>query len=86
MNPFPLWSATPNNHIGLAMRSGNAVCVALRIFSTVCGVINVADDATRYPEIVPTNQDGRFIELDPKSGAIRESTLRGSAPADAFTY
>jgi hypothetical protein len=75
--PFSqLWKDTPNVHIGLAMRqNGSAITVAIRIFSAVSGVINVSNDASRYPEFGSLDKAGTFIEIDGKSGTVRESTL-----------
>jgi hypothetical protein len=75
--PFSqLWKDTPNVHIGLAMRhNGSAITVAIRIFSAVSGVINVSNDASRYPEFGSPDKAGTFIEIDGNSGIVRQSTL-----------
>jgi hypothetical protein len=51
------------------------VTVAVRIFSCMCGLIRVSDNASNYTEFAPANHDGRFIEIDPRSGLVRECLL-----------
>jgi hypothetical protein len=73
--PLVPWKHNPNVHIGLAMRTGDHVTVAVRIFSCMCGLIQVSDNASTYAEFAPVNHDGRFIEIEPRSGATRECSL-----------
>lgn len=75
VDPFPLWNIRPNMHIALAMRAGNAISIGVRIFNTLCGVLAVCDSADRYPAFAATEREGYFLEIDPQTGAKRETTM-----------
>lgn len=73
--PLSLWKDRPHAHIGLAMRTGSKIIVAVRIFDTLSGRITVSDSSHCYPDFAPGETLGQFIEIDLKSKTERQSSM-----------
>jgi hypothetical protein len=76
VDPFPLWAATPNSHIGFAMRAGEGIAVGIRVFSAVSGLILATETASRYPGFASGGTKGLFISIDPATGETRQTDLQ----------
>ncbi len=69
------WKSEGCAHVGIGQRVAGHLCIAIRIFDVVSGVIDVSDTEDKYRSRGRSLGEGLFVLNDPQTGALRQSTL-----------
>ena len=66
-----LWKNESNAHIAASVPSESIICIAVRVFDAMSGMLSVTDAPDRYPAF----STGRFFCCDPQTGSVRDTSL-----------
>lgn len=69
------WNDVPNVHLAVINAARNRVGIALRVFKALSAVVIVSEQWARYGRAGGRDHVGNFIELDPKSRTVTQSSL-----------
>lgn len=66
-----LWTTDAHAHIAFMSGDGQSICLGIRLFDAISGVLVLTDEPSRYPQA----GEGLFVHCDPITGEKREASL-----------